>query len=188
MIENEFKVMLDRERFEKLCELYSWDKVVRQTNYYYDTEDFFLSKNRITCRVRKIDGECFLQIKLPTNAEFSRVELEQKLGADVPETLSAEQLNALAAGHTNVAIPDVKLLGALVTERRIKEFDGAEIDLDKSEYFGKTDYELEIEFTDENAAREILAQCRQAVDLEDGGDVCTGKIHRFMDEYRRTEL
>ena len=37
MIENEFKVILTREQYETLLSFYKWDKVIEQTNYYYDT-------------------------------------------------------------------------------------------------------------------------------------------------------
>ena len=74
---------------------------------------------------------------------------------------------------------------ALSTTRGVKRFEGAEIDLDKSEYFGKTDYELEIEFTDEAAARAVLAQCAETAGLTVSGNVCEGKIRRFLEEYRK---
>ncbi|MDE7192506.1 MAG: CYTH domain-containing protein, partial [Oscillospiraceae bacterium] len=183
MVENEFKVMLKRGQYETLLALYEWDKVIQQTNYYYDTAELTLSDRHVTCRVRKIGGECFLQIKLPNGKDYSRIELEKKLGAEIPEELSAELLNALAGDRAELPLPDVRLLGALSTSRSVKRFEGAEIDLDKSEYFGKTDYELEIEFTDEAAARAVLAQCTKTAGLAKSGDVCTGKIRRFLEEY-----
>lgn len=185
MIENEFKVILTREQYETLLSFYKWDKVIEQTNHYYDTPALTLSDRHITCRVRKIGEECFLQIKLPNGKDYSRIELEKKLGAQVPENLSAELLNALAGDRAELPLPDVRLLGALSTSRSVKRFEGAEIDLDKSEYFGKTDYELEIEFTDEAAARAVLAQCTETAGLAKSGDVCAGKIRRFLEEYRK---
>lgn len=183
MIENEYKVMLTREQYEKLCLLCDWDRIIEQTNYYYDTEDLSLSDRHITCRVRKTDNECFLQVKLPNGADYSRIELEKKLGDEVPRDLSAELLNALAGEYEQ--LPDVRLLGALKTTRRVKRFEGAEIDLDQSSYFGKTDFELEIEFTDEAAARTLLEQCREAAALDNSGNVCAGKIRRFLMEYQK---
>lgn len=181
MVENEFKVMLNREQYETLRSFYDWDKVIEQTNYYYDTAELTLSDRHVTCRVRKIGGDCFLQIKLPNGRDYSRIELEKKLGAEVPEELSADLLNALAGERSE--LPDVRLLGALSTTRGVKRFEGAEIDLDKSEYFGKTDYELEIEFTDEATARALMAQCTETAGLTKSGDVCAGKIRRFLEEY-----
>lgn len=182
MIENEFKIMLTFEQYEKLLSLYDWDKTIVQTNHYYDTDDLRLSEMHITCRVREIKGEYFLQMKFPAAAEYSRVELEKPLNS-LPETLSADELfRPDGCG----ALPDVKRLGALTTTRSVKRFDGAEIDLDKSTYFGKTDCELEIEFTDEAAAHSLLAEITGKLNIQPNSEVCTGKIRRFLEEYTKT--
>lgn len=47
----------------------------------------------------------------------------------------------------------------------MKRFDGAEIDLDKSEYFGRTDFELEVEYTDEASAQAVIFEIEQHVTL-----------------------
>ncbi len=185
MVENEFKVILTREQYDMLLSFYRWDKIIEQINYYYDTPEMALSDRHITCRVRRIGGDCFLQVKLPNGRDYSRIELEKKLGAEVPEELSAELLNGLTGEAAEIPLPSVRLLGALSTTRAVRRLDGAEIDLDKSEYFGKTDYELEIEFTDEAEARAVLAQCAEAAGLTVGGGVCAGKIRRFLEEYRK---
>lgn len=181
MIENEFKIMLDLENYEKLLSLYEWDEVIVQTNHYYDTADLSLSSLHITCRIREIAGEFFLQMKLPADRLYSRVELERKL-YKLPETLTGEELSALSGRE---GLPDVKYLGSLKTTRSVYRFGGGEIDLDKSEYFGKTDYELEIEFTDERAAREVLSQITERLGVKTTSEVCTGKVRRFLEEYRK---
>ncbi len=182
MIENEFKLVLNKEQYEKFHADNTWDKEISQINHYYDTDELVLSGEHITCRVREIAGKFFLQMKLPADKLYSRVELEKKF-SELPEMLTGEELTALCGRED---LPDVKLLGKLQTLRSVKKYDGAEIDLDKSEYFGKTDYELEIEFTDEELARELLTKIVQQLDLKPAGEVCKGKIHRFLEEYRKT--
>ncbi len=174
--------MLGKMEYEKLLPVYEWDKVVVQTNHYYDTPDLLLTKRHITCRVRVIGGDSFLQVKLPADADYERVELEKKIGG-VPDVISADTLKELAKGYEK-DFPEVGRLGDLTTERRVKRFDGAEIDLDKSEYFSKTDYELEIEFTDERLARELFENIKRRVGIVSTGDVCIGKVRRFLLEYR----
>ena len=189
MIENEFKIMLTSEQYEKLLSLYAWDKTIVQTNHYYDTDDLRLSEMHITCRVREIKGEYFLQMKFPSSKEYSRVELEKPLNS-LPETLSADELprpDGFGAPQ-DWSFPDVKRLGTLTTTRSVKHFNGAEIDLDKSEYFGKTDCELEIEFTDETAARSLLNEITEKLNIQPNSEVCTGKIRRFLEEYKKTAL
>lgn len=180
MIENEFKIMLDKNEYEKLLKSYDWDEEICQTNHYFDTENLELSERGITCRAREISGEFFLQIKLPTGVNFSRVELEKKLPF-LPEKIDGKELEKLAE---NISFPNVNKIGSLFTKRLVKRFDGAEIDLDESRYFDKTDYEIEIEFTDENTARKLLQSVRDLIGEKSSESVvCKGKIHRFSDEY-----
>ncbi len=179
MTENEFKIMLDKEQYDKLLCLYDF-KTFTQINHYYDTEELEMSERRVTVRVRELDGEYFLQMKLPTNKEFSRTELSRKVTTPA-DIITGSELSALAGGE----FPDVKYLGALTTVRSVWKFDGGEIDLDRSDYFGKTDYELEIEFTNEQAARSVLEKIRSELGLSQSGEVCAGKIRRFLAEYKK---
>ncbi len=181
MIESEFKVMLTQEQYSKIHSMFQWDSELEQTNFYYDTQELVLSGRHITCRVRRIGEQHFFQMKLPTEVALSRVELEQALGEVLPKALSAAMLNSLSGRDD---LPDVSLLGGLKTFRSVKKLAGAEIDLDKSEYFGKTDYELEIEFTDEQTAERLLDEICTAAGLVPHSNICLGKIHRFLKEYK----
>lgn len=180
MIENEFKMMLTEEQYKKIFNAYCFN-TINQTNNYYDTDDLQMSSRHITVRVRELDGRFFLQMKLPTNVNFSRVELSQELDG-LPEKIGGDVLSALCKEKC----PDVKRLGVLQTERSVWKFDGGEIDLDRSRYFSKTDFELEIEFTDENAAREILADITELIGEKVNADICMGKVRRFLEEYKRS--
>ena len=183
MIENEFKIMLSQEQYEKLLAMYEWDEVISQTNHYYDNEDLLLSKQHITCRVREIDGKFLLQIKYPpaeNAAEYSRVEQEMPMD-HLPDVIGI--CDIIDSDDVQGAVR----LGQLKTTRNVHRFEGGEIDLDKSEYFGKIDYEIEIEFTDENSARKVLDEVKVKLGIEPNSLVCTGKIHRFIEEYKNSK-
>ena len=182
MVENEFKVMLTKEQYEAIHEMYQWDGEKEQVNHYYDTAELTLIKSHVTCRVRFVDGRYLLQMKLPNGADYSRIELEEDIGDTLPDGFDGERLSAFCGRS---GMPDVRLLGELKTLRSVKELCGAEIDLDRSSYFGKTDHELEIEFTDEAVARTLLADIKQKACINEKSDVCLGKIHRFIEEYNR---
>lgn len=182
MIENEFKIMLSEEQYKQLLDGFAWDETILQTNHYFDTDDLSLSAQRITVRVREIDGEFYLQMKLPTDKEFSRIEIEQKVDG-LFENIWGPALSAFSGVD---GLPSVKRIGKLFTKRLVKRFDGAELDLDMSEYFTKRDYEAEIEFTDESKARELLGKIRDMIGENGTNEVCKGKIRRFLDEYRNT--
>lgn len=184
MVENEFKLILSVEQYERIKAEFEWDSVVEQTNFYYDSDSLELSERHITCRVRRIDGEHFLQMKLPNGAAYSRIEVESPLGGILPEVITSAEMESLCGAEN---LPEVKKLGSLKTTRLCRHFDGAEIDLDKSEYFGKTDYELEIEFTDEQTARGLLEKIRTIAGITQCSEVCRGKIRRFLDEYLKTK-
>lgn len=160
MIENEFKIMLSKEQYDAIHTFYSWDTEVEQVNWYYDSESGELSGRHITCRVRTLGGRFYLQVKLPahenSSGAVSRIELEREL-TSIPEFISGQELS---------------------------EFSGAEIDLDKSEYFGRTDFELEVEYTDEASAQAVIFEIEQQVTLDRKAPV-TGKIRRFLAEYQK---
>lgn len=184
MIENEFKIMLTKEQYGEIHALYEWDSEAEQVNWYYDSDSGELSSRHITCRVRTVGGKFYLQLKLPahenSSGAVSRAELERELNA-VPEKITGAELEEICRA---AELPDVSLLGSLATLRSVKHFDGAEIDLDKSEYFGKTDYELEVEYTDESAADRVLSDIELHVALDREAPV-TGKIRRFLAEYHK---
>ena len=182
MVENEFKVMLTKEQFDVIKAMFAWNKRIEQTNFYFDTAELSLISSHITCRVRRVGQEHFLQMKLPNGADYSRIELEKPLGKELPRSIAAAELNAVS-GRTDM--PDVSLLGELTTVRYVKDYGGAEIDLDESRYFGRTDHELEIEFTDEALARELLSELRTKAGVESCGEVCPGKVHRFIAEWKK---
>ncbi len=183
MIENEFKVMLTDSQYIAVRQMYEWDSVIEQTNYYYDTEELSLSSQHITCRVRSVGGKLYLQMKLPAGKDYSRIEVEEEFGGMLLSHISGARLSKLSGVD---GMPDVKLLGGLTTNRCVKRLEGAEIDLDCSTYFETiTDYELEIEFTDEAAARAQLAIIRETTGIDSSSDVCLGKLHRFLAEYKK---
>lgn len=182
MIENEFKIMLTKEQYEGLLSKYDFTTVT-QVNHYYDTDKLEMSARHITVRVRELDDKFFLQMKLPTCTDFSRVELSRELDG-IPDELSGELLKSLS----NEDFPALKRLGSLSTTRNIRKFNGGEIDLDRSEYFGKTDHEVEIEFTDERAARAVLNEITKTLGIKPDSNVCTGKIRRFLEEYQKQAI
>lgn len=174
--------MLTEKQYEELLVSYDF-KTISQTNHYFDTEDLQMSARHITVRVRELDGNFFLQMKLPTEVNFSRVELSRELKS-LPEMISGEELTSFSG----VECPSVKRLGTLKTTRSIWKFNGGELDLDRSEYFDKTDYELEIEFTSESSARAVLSELTQRIGVSQSSDVCIGKVRRFIEEYKKRQV
>lgn len=137
MIEREIKVMLTRLEFitilKKMC--VSFVPSV-QTNYYFDTEDLSMNKKGITCRIRYKDGKYKTTVK-NHNANNPELSIEQDF-YESPE-LNPNIFNMLG----------LLCHGELVTERySLYKNEYCEMVVDRSSYLGKTDFELEIEYSE----------------------------------------
>ena len=142
-IEREIKISLTQEQYKTAEKLFQWGKIIEQTNFYYIPQR---DSGMTSIRVRQIGDRYFLQLKAPISengALHVKKEYEQQLD-NLPETLTAQELSQLVGRD----FPAADLAGSLHTQRRLcTDFDHVEICLDKSEYLGLTDYELELEYT-----------------------------------------
>lgn len=147
-IEFEKKILLTKEEYEHLLSLKMNMPPISfcQINYYYDTDDFAMNRQGITCRIRKKDNQY--------NATIKKHYLEKhERSSEISKAVNDHLDDSVFA----VVNPDIKLQGELVTSRTILyDHDGVEVALDMNEYLGVTDYELEIEYLSES---EDLAMC-----------------------------
>jgi uncharacterized protein YjbK len=147
-IELEKKILLTKEEYEHLLSLKIHMPPISfyQINYYYDTDDFEMNRQGITCRIRKKDNQYNATIKKHYLEKHERSsEISQAVNDHLDDSVFA------------VVSPDIKLQGELVTCRTILyDHDGVEVALDVNEYLGIKDYELEIEYRSESAD---LAMC-----------------------------
>lgn len=174
MIEKEIKILLSQAEYDMLCETFKEDRVIVQRNNYYSCEK---SKElTASIRIREIGNDCFLQVKTPIKTEGSlsvKHEFELKVSA-VTDTIDAEILTKL----TNIDFGNAKLIGALETRRRLTLPDSeTEICLDKNMYLGKTDYELEIEYTGEYPQKLVDLLKEKGISAEKS---TKGKFARFL--------
>lgn len=172
MLEKEIKVMLSEEEYALLSARLRADGEVVQTNHYYYSPE--CAAARISVRVREVDGRSLLQVKLPVKTEGSlavREELERELSG-VPSAIPAELLEEVC-GVRDEAVR----IGSLTTDRKLSyEIDGVELCLDRNDYLGITDCELEAEYTGDypEAVDELLRELGI-----DAGRPCEGKYSRF---------
>ena len=84
-LETECKVLLNSEDYETLYEYFNLDEsmVIKQVNYYFDTSDLSLAKNKYNMRVRHIlkSDEYIFTVKIPQENE-SNLELNQEITYD----------------------------------------------------------------------------------------------------------
>ena len=145
MLEKEVKILLTEEEYRLLESAFDFSSEVTQKNNYYRSE--LCAKARISVRVREAGDKKLLQVKKPVGDKGSlavREEIERELDS-VPLLIPAELLKEVCGVED-----DAVLIGALTTRRLLcYDFENVELALDRSEYLGKTDYELEAEYTGE---------------------------------------
>ncbi|MFI3206116.1 MAG: CYTH domain-containing protein [Clostridia bacterium] len=175
MIEREIKEIISKEKYEEFQKLFDWHKTVVQTNHYFTAKSDVLKDKKITVRVRETAEKNLIQIKVPQNfvgALHVSKEIEREV-EKVPETLPAELMQELLGFETG----ELSKIGSLKTTRMIFDIDKTELCLDKNEYLGITDYEVEIEFFDK-VDDYVEKKCKSA-DIHFQKEA-TGKFARFV--------
>ncbi|MCH5212958.1 MAG: CYTH domain-containing protein [Oscillospiraceae bacterium] len=175
MLETELKCILSEETYLELEKMFAWDWVKEQINHYYTDSSNELKKHGITLRIRTKDEINKIQIKTHKNAD-SPLQICEEAEYDtdsVPESFTADAVKKM----TGLNIP-VSLLGSLTTLRHSLMYcEGVEICLDKNDFLDKTDYEIEIEYSNE-VPKELIDKLRASgVEFK---MAATGKCTRFM--------
>lgn len=142
-IEIEFKTFITKDKYESLLKtLHQEDNILIQINHYFDTNDSLLEKEKKVLRIRQ-KGD---QYKLTKKSKSNDGNIENHIYLEKDEAI-----NMLDSGFNANIIGediDVKKVGELKTTRTKLKYKSGYIFLDKSEYNGITDYELEYEADD----------------------------------------
>ena len=192
MTELEKKLLLTEDEYDYLMERFVYESpliqkpIVTQINYYFDTDDFSMNRRNTTCRIRLKGGKYRATMK------------KHSSGGDQSTETEMEIRNGLESNaFTDMGL---KLEGELVTKRCVvfKDTD-CEVVLDKNEYLGHTDYELEVEYTQEhekdaqailNIFRDMLTRRKCFLvykeSLKDAPDV-PSKSSRFFERMSSTK-
>ncbi|PGK51307.1 hypothetical protein CN918_26310 [Priestia megaterium] len=161
--EIEYKSLLSKKKYKKLKKHFAKGalgaKTYKQTNYFFDTEDFKLKDAKITLRIRKKEGGWELTLKVPQekianqlynkkeeyNVEISPEEAKKILKSRELQMASNPVFNVLK-GTVNLEPSTIfHLLGKLKTKRTDYTYQQDTVSLDKNKYNKRIDYELERE-------------------------------------------
>lgn len=147
-IEIEFKNLLTVSEFETLLKKFhlSEEDFFYQANHYYDTIDFKLKSLKSALRIREKNGKFELTLKTPTEDNIGLLEINQNL-ASIPANLGEITTGAVVAKLNSMGIStsELRTFGTLATYRTEFHYKSGLLVLDKSEYLGVTDYEVEFE-------------------------------------------
>lgn len=158
-LEIEFKNMLTYEQYDALKkEYFNDDMPFTQTNFYMDTDDFRLKRNRVALRVRDTGQKKEMTLKVPQtignmeyNVPLDDFDFTQETYAisELPEPIQQELV------QLHIHAP-VKVFGALSTDRLETRYESGLLVLDKSHYLDTEDYELEYEVDDYDNGKVIF--------------------------------
>ena len=153
MLEYEKKVLLSKDEYAVLVDRCEGMTVKPQINYYFDTEDLYMNRKGITCRVRAKEGKYKATIKNHI-ADGLNCSVEEDLYEDTEFNYAVFE----ALG--------MYLQGSLITTRLLLHKDACcEIVLDWNVYLGYEDFEIEVEYAKgcENSAVDHLKSIAESL-------------------------
>lgn len=151
--EIEFKNILTKEEYNRLVKKFNINNYFSQTNNYFDTSSFDISKQKCALRVREKNDtfEFTLKVKkidhvLEHNQFITEKEFKDlKINNVIPTGLVKDILNSLT-----LDINDIHYITSLTTKRAEIEYKDGLLVFDESSYSDQIDYELEYEVSDYN--------------------------------------
>ena len=140
----EFKSLLTENEYNKLLDFFTNAKSDFQTNHYFDTKRFSLKALNASLRVRERENfELTFKRKKGYSTDLKSVTITKEEFETLKETGVVDK-EELASDISNL-IKDQKLVNflSLSTLRYYVPYGNGILNIDKSEYVGITDYEIE---------------------------------------------
>lgn len=183
--EIEFKTLLSEREYLMLIEKFDGAKYNDQTNHYFDTPRFTIKAMDASLRVRERDGE--FEITLKKKKRYARVEYTVKISKEEFEEMKktgictnpeiAEELAALIDGQK------IENFMSLFTHRVYLPYSNGVLFIDRSEYCGQVDYEMEYEAKSYHLGKEEFIALIREFKIE--YKKSDKKINRAFNAYKR---
>ncbi|SDC29114.1 Uncharacterized protein YjbK [Pelagirhabdus alkalitolerans] len=183
-IEIELKNLLTKDEYHRLLKAYTTEqsKIEKQVNHYFETPNFDLKKNGAALRIRLKNQKYTVTLKQPhtdglleTHADINEDIFKKWINNQPTRVPEIEQ----ALSKLSIDYQDLEYGGSLTTERMETEENDTLIVIDKSDYNGITDYELEIEASSRQDAEKKMKQLLS--DYAITNKETPNKIKRFYD-------
>lgn len=188
--EFESRVMLTEQEYldvvSHFMKMYPNNHFLQNNNIYFDTGDLFLKNNHITLRIRTINdvrSELTLKIKGQNGDE----EINDDITLKEKEAIIKEKIfpNGNVKNYLlSLPIPlsNYDSIVSLYNRRLEIQFDNHLLVIDKNEYNGIIDYNLEIETKEDiNLANKLLSEYIKKFNLSLSKQKYHGKAHRAID-------
>lgn len=159
--EIEFKNLLEKEEFNELCNAFgiSQQDFHVQTNTYFDTVNHQLRNSLMGFRLRVVGELNELTLKAPTDNIHTMMESTHLISAKERDEILSNQSIKPREFREFQQLPELLLaFGSLRTERAEISYRGGLLVLDRSDYLGITDYEVEYEVTDIESGHQSFSE------------------------------
>ncbi len=155
-IEIEFKTALSLEKYQELLKLFHLENnIFKQINYYFDTDSNNLNQKNIVLRIRQ-KGDNHYKVTLKSQSEQGAFESHVLLTKSQAEEMIKNGF------QTKDFFDDVDYFVnyrvSLVNYRVSTPYEGGVLFLDRCEYCGVEDYEVEYEVSNFNEGQLIFHQ------------------------------
>lgn len=182
-IEIEAKAIVKEEDYRKLATKFEGHPRYIQINYYVDSDDRILSKEGLGLRVRLKDGKYNMTLKTP----LSQGLLEKNADMDKESFLSFRDHGRFPNNDIkrfltmlDIDVSTLKIVTSLTTDRTDVEYEGGLLSIDKNNYSGITDYEIEFEYNNLKGSERILKELFEKEGIECDNFVASAKHQRAM--------
>ncbi len=155
-IEIEFKTCVSFEKYQELLQLFNLENnIFKQTNHYFDTDDFNLNKEKIVLRIRQ-KGENHFKVTLKSQSEKGAFESHVLLNKSQAEDMIKDGF------QTKDFFEDldyfVTFKASLDNYRVSTPYKGGTLFLDRCEYCSIVDYEIEYEVCNYDEGLKLFKQ------------------------------
>jgi len=167
-VEIEYKVLLNKDQFERIKKEIKFDHYVEQINYYFETDDLELASNKVTLRVRNIEDKYYLMIKESRDKVITD---ETILEITLNQFKYIQQHGKLFDSTIKKLVDKYNIKGLLTNQASLKTFrhyrhyKECVLFIDESHYYGMVDYELELESPSVELGREVVDELIETYNL-----------------------
>ncbi len=158
-VEVEFKTLLSKEEYERLMNQFKGNRMDLQTNHYFDTSRFSLKALDASLRVRERES---LELTLKRKKGYIIQEFNLPISKEIFEEIKTTGIlpEGELKNEVNNLIGDQKINNflSLSTLRMFFSYNNGVLFIDKSQYLGITDYELEYEAKSYHAGKKEFVQ------------------------------
>ncbi|ANZ33786.1 CYTH domain-containing protein [Staphylococcus carnosus] len=181
--EIEYKQLLSEDQYNEIKKaFFSGQKPFTQTNFYIDTPNFELAEQLMALRIRQIDNNYEMTLKVPAKVGLTEYNHETEIvpeeGLHIqPEQLPDDIYSVLQ--KNNINFKQLDILGSLTTHRIETKIKEGLLVLDHSEYLDTEDYELEFEVENPEIGLKKFQEILKEFNIK--SEIPKNKVARFFE-------